>query len=191
MSRKLAVFLAVFFALSCGPGADPISNIGVCGNYPDYLTSAYKLPYAAGTAHNVGQANCSGFTHYGQSRYAYDFDMPIGTSIRAARAGTVVDVVESKTDGNGCADGENRVKIMHADGTVAGYYHLTKDGALVNVGDTVTQGQDIGRSGNTGCSTDPHLHFEVAGGDGSIAITFSNTLANPNGLRPGTSYTAQ
>jgi len=39
--------------------------------------------------------------------------------------------------------------------------YLKKDGVLVNVGDTVKQGQHIGYSGNTGYTAFPHLHFQV------------------------------
>ncbi len=51
------------------------------------------------------------------------------------------------------------------DGSIAYYWHLQKDGVLVNIGDTVQTGQWIGLSGNTGYSAFPHLHFEVQGYD--------------------------
>ncbi|MEI9909620.1 MAG: M23 family metallopeptidase [Bacteroidota bacterium] len=41
------------------------------------------------------------------------------------------------------------------------YWHLQKDGALVNVGDTVKTGQAIALSGKTGYAAVPHLHFMV------------------------------
>jgi hypothetical protein len=41
------------------------------------------------------------------------------------------------------------------------YQHLRLDGALVREGDRVVRGQPIGKSGNTGYSTEPHLHFAV------------------------------
>ena len=47
------------------------------------------------------------------------------------------------------------------DGSRAGYWHLQKDGALVNVGDTVKEGQVIALSGKTGYAFQPHLHFMV------------------------------
>ncbi len=51
--------------------------------------------------------------------------------------------------------------IQHEDGSRAGYWHLQHNGALVNVGDTVEQGQEIGLSGKTGLALFPHLHFLV------------------------------
>ncbi|MGB8169537.1 MAG: M23 family metallopeptidase [Chthoniobacteraceae bacterium] len=41
------------------------------------------------------------------------------------------------------------------------YLHLQKNGVLVKVGDEVQAGDLVARSGNTGCSTGPHLHFHV------------------------------
>jgi murein DD-endopeptidase MepM/ murein hydrolase activator NlpD len=51
--------------------------------------------------------------------------------------------------------------IQHGDNSRSGYWHLKKDGAVVNVGDTVKQGQVIGFSGKTGYAAIPHLHFIV------------------------------
>ncbi|MBW3640899.1 MAG: M23 family metallopeptidase [Actinobacteria bacterium] len=51
------------------------------------------------------------------------------------------------------------IRLLHPDGTVTLYGHLSS--LLVNRGDKVDAGQQIGREGNTGQSTGPHLHFEV------------------------------
>jgi murein DD-endopeptidase MepM/ murein hydrolase activator NlpD len=53
----------------------------------------------------------------------------------------------------------NFVLIRHDDGTLAHYCHLKKNGVLVKVGQQVETGQPIARSGNTGFSSGPHLHF--------------------------------
>lgn len=87
---------------------------------------------------------------------------------------------------------ENYVNVLHSDGTIAGYVHLTRDGALVEVGDSVVQGQVIGLSGDSGSSSEPHLHFHVQQCDGcsTAPVTFRNTTANPRGLVEGDAYTA-
>ena len=53
----------------------------------------------------------------------------------------------------------NIVVVRHGDGSETAYAHLSAFD--VRVGDTVAQGQQLGRVGNTGRSFGPHLHFEV------------------------------
>ncbi|AHG93640.1 Peptidase M23 (plasmid) [Gemmatirosa kalamazoonensis] len=130
---------------------------------PDSCPAArYVLPYPAGDAHEVWRTtehDVVGNGHVG--RWAIDFRMLIGSPIVAARAGVVVATRDSFPDDNGEDLHENFVFVRHADGTVARYLHLTRGGALVGVGDTVRQGQRIARSGNSGQSAGPHLHFDV------------------------------
>lgn len=122
----------------------------------------YQLPFAPGTSHFVVQGYYGWFSH--QGRLALDFKMPVGTKVYAARGGVVVRVRESGTKGGWNekyrSEGNNIV-IQHEDGSRAGYWHLQFEGALVNVGDTVKQGQLIGLSGKTGYTTAPHLHLIV------------------------------
>jgi murein DD-endopeptidase MepM/ murein hydrolase activator NlpD len=90
--------------------------------------------------------------------------MKKGTNICAARNGIVVRI---KEDGNkGGSDIKyrpfgNYIIIQHEDSSRTGYWHLQYNGVLVNVGDTVKQGQVIGLSGRTGYTYFPHLHFIV------------------------------
>jgi len=198
--------LAGAMALSCSsstPG-DPNGGGETCTGYPAWETSAYVLPFAPGTAYRVIQGNCSppGNGHRGSNRYGYDFGMTIGTDFNAARAGTVVAVEESHLDGEIAATGkDNYIAILHADGTVGLYGHLTQGGAIVGLGDQVTRGQLIGRSGNTGNTNNiPHLHFSLQSCDpvslGSAACptipsTFRNTDPNPGGLQNGVTYPAR
>lgn len=194
MVRTTLTILLLFALSACGTGISEITLTGVCDAYPEASTSPYVVPWPSGTSQKVDQGNCGPASHYGSSKYAYDFSMPIGTNIVATRAGVVLEVVEDRSDGNGCSSGENHVYIIHADGTVAQYLHLTQNGSLVAVGDSVTQGQVIALSGNSGCSAGPHLHFEVvanADSNISIPVTFSNVGTNKRGLQPGKTYTAQ
>lgn len=192
--KRLTIGLFCVLLLGCGNGLNEMSLAGVCDGYGDYSTSLYKVPFAVGTAHKIAQGNCGPITHSGNDKYAYDFIMPIGTAIVAVRAGTVYKVVQDKTDGNGCASGDNHIYITHSDGTMARYVHLTHNGSRVNEGDTVTQGQTIASSGNTGCSGGPHLHFQVDADISSrvsIPVTFSNVGENARGLISGRTYTAE
>jgi murein DD-endopeptidase MepM/ murein hydrolase activator NlpD len=112
----------------------------------------------------VGQASHGSFSHNGTSTYAIDFTVPEGTLIVAAREGRVL-ATRSDSDVGcedaSCLDDGNYVIVDHGDGTTARYWHLQHEGALVEPGDTVCAGDLIGRSGNTGWSTVPHLHFVV------------------------------
>lgn len=127
----------------------------------DYL---YRLPYADGMSYRVLQGFGSSFSHRGIEQYAVDFKMSVGTPVHAARGGIVARVVEEHDKGcweDGCGQYANFIVIMHDDGTTGEYYHLQQDGSLVEVGDKVIAGQQIGLSGNTGHTTMPHLHFAV------------------------------
>ena len=122
----------------------------------------YSLPYQKGTSHVVVQGGHSLFSHKGY--FAVDIKMAQGTKVLAARDGVVTFVRETYTAGGlgkKYAGKGNGITMHHSDGTFAHYWHLQYNGALVNVGDTVQQGQLIGLSGNTGFSAFPHLHFEV------------------------------
>ena len=124
----------------------------------DYI---YDLPFKKGASFLVYQGYNGTFSH--QNDNAIDFVMPVGTEITAAREGLVIDVMQDSNTGcamERCADLGNAVAILHADGTVAKYFHLQFKGARVNKGDMVLRGQTIGLSGNTGFSSGPHLHFE-------------------------------
>jgi murein DD-endopeptidase MepM/ murein hydrolase activator NlpD len=86
-----------------------------------------------------------------------DFAVPVGTPVKAAYNGVVV-----KAGPNGGGDGPaygNAIVIKHTNGKYSQYAHLSK--VNVTVGKSVKAGQTIARSGNTGNSSGPHLHFEI------------------------------
>lgn len=81
-----------------------------------------------------------------------DYAVPEGTSVAAAADGEVIFAGRRGNYGN-------RVEIRHADGSESSYSHLADFG--VKVGDRVSSGQSVARSGSTGNVTGPHLHFEI------------------------------
>ncbi|RMB57455.1 M23 family metallopeptidase [Dokdonia sinensis] len=117
--------------------------------------------------------------------------MPIRTKLTASRAGTVVHVEESGGD----FGFPNNLVVVKSGNTYAQYMHLTKDGAIVEVGDQVTAGQEIGLSGATGLAGYPHLHFVITQGGWeypyqSVPHNFRNTRENPYGPESGLLYEA-
>ena len=128
------------------PGSDknllilPIYTGRVSGYYGSLYTNKDGQPYA----------------HEG-----LDIPTPIGTPVYAAYDGIVAwSDYEHATYGN-------YIRTYHPELNVCFFYgHLSE--RLVETGNSVKQGQLIGKSGNTGNSTGPHIHFEVR-------------LMNPNG----------
>lgn len=76
-----------------------------------------------------------------------------GTPILAAKSGVVLTAEYHYSYGN-------YVVISHSNGQSTLYAHM-RSAAIVNVGDTVSQGQTVGYVGTTGSSTGNHLHYEV------------------------------
>ena len=163
------------------------------GKFKDDSSYVYSLPFENKKKVFLIQAYDSKMSHKGE--FALDFKIKKKTKICAARDGVVIGAREDSDEGGlkpeNMSDG-NYVSIQHHDGSVAHYWHLLKDGVMVNIGDTITKGQVIGLSGNTGYSAFPHLHFEVVGDDGTGAIKQLPTRFYTNKgtiyLRPGHFY---
>ena len=81
-----------------------------------------------------------------------DIPAPMGTVVRSPAGGTVLSVGQS--GGYGLM-----LTVDHGYGLVTRYAHLS--GSMVEPGDQVRRGQGIARTGNSGRSTGPHLHYET------------------------------
>ena len=100
-----------------------------------------------------------------------DYGVPEGTRVNAVGEGIVVNVRDDPTTGFGLA-----IIIRHPSGNHSRYAHLGD--IFVTQGQNVGVGQHIGNSGNTGLSTNPHLHFGWDGnGDG--VFSYTNPADNP------------
>ena len=107
--------------------------------------------------------------------YSLDFVVDEGNAVYATRAGTVRQLDVSSNVHYFPKQGEkinpdlaryaaehaNYIIIEHDDGTCGLYIHLQQAGSFVEQGQRVQQGQKIGLSGNTGFSSEQHLHFSV------------------------------
>lgn len=99
----------------------------------------------------------------GSGHNGVDFGIPVGTPVKSARQGIVK--ATGNTD-NQCpyASYGKWVLVEHDNGLSTLYAHLSN--IAVSSGQSVSNGQVIGYSGNTGYSTGPHLHFTVYASDG-------------------------
>lgn len=89
---------------------------------------------------------------WGRLHAGLDFGAPVGTRIFAMSSGVV-----TKTENAGGYG--NKIEITYWDGTVSYFAHLSE--IDVTVGQHVRPGTYVGKSGNTGHSTGPHLHMEI------------------------------
>ena len=102
-----------------------------------------------------------------------DIAQATGAPILAAAAGVVV-----RTGWvNNC--GGNQVVIAVGSNLYTGYYHMSR--ILVSPGQKIARGQQIGKIGDTGCTTGPHLHFSVSRG---YPLASGSTFYNPARFLP-------
>jgi len=114
-------------------------------------TSTYVMPVEGRLTSGMG-ARTAPIAGASTNHGGIDLAVPVGTPVNAPAAGRVVFAGPR-------GKGGNTVIIEHADGVTTGYAHLST--INVKVGDTVTQGVAFAKSGNTGNSTGPHLHFSA------------------------------
>lgn len=124
----------------------PVTQIIKVGTKPkDVLQSGLFYPLTGTLSSPFGE-------RWGRMHEGIDIAVPVGTSVKAAECGTVIFA------GNGGSYG-NLVKIDHGNGVITAYAHLDK--ITVSNGQAVNSDTEIAKSGNTGRSTGPHLHFEI------------------------------
>ena len=193
--------------LGCGDEGpevpQPPANRGQCiqrAAFPTPSSAQYCLPYAENSAFLVTQSYCSLPARSHETRFAWDFAMPMGTEIRAAREGVVVELREHWLDTDTQGGHENMVALRHADETLSLYIHLQHNGVLVEMGDTVPAGGLLGLGGSSGTGF-PHLHFMVCLRAGlcsspteiTLPISYRNAIGpldSIGGLAEGEEYLA-
>lgn len=162
--RKFLIFMCVWYA------AYAVFIVFFTGTDVAREPARYKLPWKGGVRRFVAQGNNSFTSHHGVHLYAWDFVMPNGTEVLAARDG-IVRHVEDQHDGIGFKS--NFISIEHQDGQQSAYAHIRKNSSLVKVGDEVKRAQAIALSGMVGQTLFPHLHFWVMNKEGTEPIPVS------------------
>lgn len=121
-------------------------------HYLEFIKSVPLGTPVAGTLTSPFGRRRDPFTSLPALHDGLDIHNRVGTSITAPAAGLVV--AAGYTRGNG-----NYLELDHGNGFNTRYLHLQK--RLVNAGQRVERGGVLGRLGNTGRSTGPHLHYVV------------------------------
>ena len=124
-------------------------NSGNSGNYNGGGSGVLARPVASGSI-TAGMYYPSGSYHG-----AIDYGVSAGTPVYAAADGVVIKTANLTTSYG------TYVVIQHANGLQTWYAHGTSGSICVSEGQTVSRGQQIMKSGNSGHSTGAHLHFEV------------------------------
>lgn len=155
--------------ISCMPGALKLDwplagtpgTTWVTNNYTDLDPSGGLMDWKGGSG-------AAAITYDGHRGYDIDvgsFREMDGNKVlaRAAAYGKVIARDESHGDRNTSCSSEpwNYVAVEHLNGFVSYYGHLKRNSITVDVGDKVYPGDPLGTVGSSGCSTTPHLHFEV------------------------------
>ncbi len=167
--RQQAAFEAQLFTYEAqlkqalDPSSIPSAGSGVLASP---LDSVFVTQYFGRTV-DAKRLYVSG-THGG-----IDYRATIGTPIKASLTGVVTDVESTKTK-SGCQYGK-WVLLKHANGLSTLYGHLSS--VNVSPGQTVSTGDPIGHSGDTGYATGPHLHFGVYATSG-IRIVDASALGS-------------
>lgn len=114
----------------------------------------YSAPVSADVGTRYGKPGSSWSSGY---HTGVDFPVPTGTTVKAVSDGRIVSAGWAGAYGY-------QIVVRHDDGRYSQYAHLSA--VSVREGQRVAGGQRIGRSGSTGNSSGPHLHFEVRTGPG-------------------------
>jgi len=129
----------------------------------------------------------NGSTHTGNGSKNEDYYC-FGKRLSAPGIGKIVDVVNNIEDNipgqfNQDFPTGNRVIIDHENGEFSILAHFKEGSIVVSIGDTVIKGQELGKAGNSGNSSEPHLHYHLQttadpfDGDG-LPAQFQNYYAN-------------
>ena len=117
-----------------------------------FLGTAFVSPLTVGKLSSYFGVRKDPIDHLHKFHAGVDIACPINTPVYASRDGVVI--FAGFNGGYG-----NLIVIKHSRDYFTLYGHLHK--ILVAKGSTVSTGQLIGKSGNTGRTTGPHLHFEI------------------------------
>lgn len=174
-------FSIILFKEGLAPGTYvPIEQFGFGGEVPKEKIIFY--PPLRMKPEQLKQAITSEFGEWrGYMHRGIDFAVEIGTTVQAIEDGEVIEVgkgcidvrlgfncleaspEDAEKEGCNCNNGNGNFVVLKHNiyGNIFYSYYLHLSSVTVDKGDEVYKGQEIGKSGNTGRTTGPHLHFEL------------------------------
>jgi len=111
--------------------------------------------------------------HTSRAHRGVDYGAPMGSEVVSVASGRVLSVTSDATNGR-------MVRVRHASGYVSYYLHLSAFASGIRDGAAVEQGQTIGRVGDSGVATGPHLHYGLQKNG-----AFVNPLREHRNMPPG------
>lgn len=149
----------------------------------DWIINNYvDLDPSGGTRDYKGSVGSSAKTYNGHRGVDIDVstfrEMDAGFPVFAAASGTVTARADGHFDRNtSCASlNWNFVELTHGNGYRTIYGHLKRNSVAVALGQNVDVGDLLGVVGSSGCSTQPHLHFEVLNASNQVVEPFQASL---------------
>lgn len=136
----------------------------------------------------------SGYNHAGVDIFLWPFEWYMVDNdfveVVAAAPGVIIDKQDGFEDDHCSCEGQwNAIYVRHDDGSVAWYGHMKRNSLTSKeFGDTVAAGEYLGVVASSGCSTGPHLHFEVYDADNNLVDPFAGDC---NVLNSGTWWEEQ
>lgn len=152
--------LTVLFAVSMGGAATdlsaavtaPAGHPGPVAHFAAYFAAPRPAPDEEWVAPTEGEISSGFGDRWGSVHHGVDVANDVGTPVRAASAGVVIDF--------GPASGYGLwIRIEHPHDVISTYGHI--DAGFVSVGQSVRAGEVIATMGDRGESTGPHLHFQL------------------------------
>lgn len=189
-ARAALLCLAVFAGCrgSADPAASPLPEIRFAWPLGGALGRDWVVNNYVDLEPGAGLRDYRGGRRTYDRHQGTDIDVPNfrwmdrGFPVLAAAGGTVTATHDGEFDRNvacGFLDAlapPNLVEVTHAGGSRARYVHLRQGSVRVAVGQRVVTGQVLGDIGSSGCSTAPHLHFEVRSATGEALDPFLLSL---------------
>ncbi len=141
-------------------------------------------------AFDILKVDAAGKTHKGDGKVNEDY-YAFGQEILADADGTVTDVITGVRDNvpgvmNPLSAVGNMIMIRHANGEVSVFAHIKYDSTRVRVGQQVKKGELLGLCGNSGNSSEAHLHYQVQGtslfeAENSMKVFFEKVMVKREG----------